>query len=239
MDGGALTRVAPTVASIERSGDINAMRHLIRAFVGPLGYDRFVLYTAPPSGDGIVERVLWLEGDWFGTDGEVDPETYLARCPVNRHVLETHRPFFWTKTARAGQETYRVVRRPHGSGIHGLQVPVFSHAGLVGAMSFGGRTIDSSLDTRLALTLIATAAFDAAIRLDGSHASASMPRISDRELEVMRWIASGRRQADIALLMGLSDRTVENHLRRIRQRMGVSSTAQAVHALMRAGVLES
>ena len=37
---------------------------------------------------------------------------------------------------------------PGGPGIHGLQVPVFGHAGLLGAMSFGWTAIDSTIETR-------------------------------------------------------------------------------------------
>ena len=239
MNGSALIGAAAAVASIERNGDMEALRDAVRRFVGPLGYDRFVLYTAPPPGEGIVEQLLWLEGDWFGGGRTVTPETYLARCPVNRHVLETDRPFFWTKTGDAKHETYRVVPRPNGAGIHGLQVPVFGHIGLIGAMSFGGTTIDSSVETRLALSLVAVAAFHTARRFAGPGVVASIPQLSPRELEVARWIASGRRQADVALLLGLSERTIENHLRRIRNRLGVASTAQAVHVLVRAGALGS
>jgi LuxR family transcriptional regulator (chaperone HchA-associated) len=238
MSEAALGRVVTTIAAIERSADMSTLRHAVRAFAGPLGYDRFVLYAAPPPGDGIVERLLWLEGDWFGGGDEVDPETYLARCPVNRHVLETDHPFFWTKTRRAGHETYRIVRQPHGPGIHGLQVPVFGHVGLVGAASFGGMSIDSSTDARLALTLVATAASRTALSLSNSNTSASTARLSARELEVIRWVASGRRQSDIATLLGLSERTIENHLRRVRKRLGAASTAQAVHILVRVGELE-
>ena len=105
-------------------------------------------------------------------------------------------------------------------------------------MSFGGHSIDSSVDVRLALTLVGTAAFHAAERLAGPVGTAGAPRLSKRESEVIRWIASGRRQADVALLLGLSERTIENHLRRIRNRLGASSTAQAIHLLMRAGELD-
>ena len=49
------------------------------------------------------EELLWMEGDWFGDGSAVTPETYLARCPVNRHVLETDSPFFWTKTGQTGK----------------------------------------------------------------------------------------------------------------------------------------
>ncbi len=230
---------ASTIIAIERGADMDALCRSVRAFANPLGYDRFILYAAPLAGDGIVEQLLWVEGDWMGEGGEFDAETYLARCPVNRHVLETDHPFFWTKTGRPGHEAYRIDRRPSGPGIHGLQVPVFGHAGLIGAMSFGGTKIDSTVDTRSTLTLVAIAAFHAAQRLAGPSVPASMPHLSSRELQVLRWVASGRRQADIALMLGLSERTVENHLRRIRKRLGAASTAQAMHLVVRSGGLEA
>lgn len=240
MGGPALSGAAAAVAAIERSADMDGLRESVRVFAGRLGYDRFVLYTAPLPGDGpevgIVEHLLWVEGDWFG-GSKLEPKTYLARCPVNRHVLETDRPFFWTKTGEPGRDNYR-VGQPYGAGLHGLQVPVFGSVGLVGAMSFGGTAIDSTIEARLALTLVAVAAFQSAQRLAGPITPATMPRLSGRELEVIRWIASGRRQADVALLLDLSERTVENHLRRIRNRLSAASTAQAVHLLVRAGELE-
>ena len=239
MSGSALARTAATVATIENSDDMAKVCRSVRVFAGPLGYDRFVLYPPPPPGAGVVEQLLWLEGNWFGNGEAVTPDAYIARCPVNRHVLETDHPFFWIKTGEGQRETYRVVARPYGAGIKGLQVPIFGHAGLIGAMSFGGLTIDSSVETRLALSLIAPATLHAALRLAGSASSSTVPSLSERELEVIRWIASGRRQADVALLLGLSERTIENHLRRIRHRLAVSTTAQAVQVLARSGAIDA
>ena len=56
---------------------------------------------------------------------------------------------------------------------------------------------------------------------------------------MVRYIASGRRQADVALLLKLSERTVEGHLRRIRNRLSAASTAHAIYLLVRAGEIES
>lgn len=235
----APSALASTVASIERSPDIEGVCSAVRTFARPLRYDRFVLYTAPPAGEGVIDQLLWVEGDWFGVGADVDAETYLARCPMNRHVLETERPFFWTKSGAVGQENYRVVTRPVGNGVHGLQMPVFGQTGLVGAMSFGGVDIDSSLDARLVLEAIAIAAVGTGRRLTAANERSAQDRgLSARELEVMRWIASGRQHSDIALRLGLSERTIENHLRRIRRRLGVSNTAQAVQVLVRSGQLE-
>ena len=56
---------------------------------------------------------------------------------------------------------------------------------------------------------------------------------------MLSWTAAGHRQVDIAAILGLSERTVENHLRRIRKRLGASTTAQAIRAAIQNGDIES
>lgn len=232
-----LNEAVIVVAEIECADDMDTVRHAVRGYAGRLGYDRFVLYSATADASAVVDRLDWIEGDWFGEGRGVDEKTYLARCPITRHILESDEPFFWSKSGGAGRETYRVVRVPRGSGIHGLQVSIFGPGGLTGAMSFGGTRIDSSVGGRLSLTLIGMAALRTARRLIDIETSVAEPRITPREREILRWVASGRKQSDIALLLGLSERTIENHLRRIRLRLGVTSTAQAILASVKAGEL--
>ncbi|WP_414496515.1 response regulator transcription factor [Stenotrophomonas maltophilia] len=110
--------------------------------------------------------------------------------------------------------------------------------GLEGAVSFAGRSIDASASARLLLDAAATAAFRAARHLAEAPAELSVGALSTREREVLRWVAAGRRQAEIAATLGLSARTVENHLRRARQRLGVATTAQAIRAASRRGEIE-
>ena len=221
--------------TIEGARSLAAIQDTVRAVGAPLGYDRFVLFSASSARDDAVERIYWIEGDWFGTGAPVDSETYVRHCPVTRHILETNQPFFWTKTNGAQGERYSVVRAPQGPGIHGLQVPVFGLLGLEGAMSLGGERIDASPQARLALELIAQIAFRTARRLLELPAQEELGPLSDREREVLAWTAAGRRQTEIAATLGLSERTVENHLRRIRKRLGVATTAQAIRVAIRNG----
>ena len=223
--------------TIEVSPTLAVMADAVRAFASPLGYDRFVLYSATASKDEVIDHLYWVEGDWFGEGSTVDARTYLQRCPVSHHILETDRPFFWSKLGGPGEETYRVVDRPHGLGLHGLQVPVFGMHGLVGAMSFGGRSIDSTPGARLALTMIGQIALQRVMTLARPAPQAPTIRLTPRERQVMRWIAAGKRQSDAALILGLSNRTIENHLRRVRIRLGAATTAEAIHIVMRAGEL--
>lgn len=222
------------ILAIEDAETLAEIEDAVRAFCAPLGYDRFVLFSASFAQDEVVDRVYWVEGDWFG-GGSVDAETYVRHCPITRHILEAREPFFWTKTTGKAGELYRVVRAPRGQGIHGLQVPAFGPLGLEGAMSLGGEQIDASPRARLALKFVAQAAFLRARRLLDAPAGDEIGRLSGREREVLAWIAAGRRQVEIAATLGLSERTIENHLRRIRKRLGVTTTAQAIRMAIRNG----
>ncbi|WP_234187909.1 PA1136 family autoinducer-binding transcriptional regulator [Shinella sp. NM-101] len=220
---------------IKGAESLAVIEDALRVFCGSLGYDRFVLFSASAAKDEVVERIYWVEGDWFGGGEAVDAETYVRRCPVTRHILDAREPFFWTKTTARGGQLYRIVRTPRGRGIHGLQVPVFGPLGLEGAMSLGGERIDASPQAQLALKLVAEAAFLTARELLETPADDEIGALSGREREVLAWTAAGRRQVEIAATLGLSERTIENHLRRIRKRLGVTTTAQAIRVAIRNG----
>jgi DNA-binding CsgD family transcriptional regulator len=58
-----------------------------------------------------------------------------------------------------------------------------------------------------------------------------------RELEVLRAVAAGSRTADVAVAMGISERTVKAHLAAIYQKLGVENRAAAVTVAMRAQLI--
>jgi len=195
-----------------------------------------VLFSASDKRVDLIDHIYWVEGDWFD-DEQVSAAVYVRRCPVNRHIIEVREPFFWTKTKAVDGERYRIVSKPRGPGIHGLQVPVFGPSGLEAAMSLGGKRIDSSAQVRLALTMIATSAAIAARRLNETAPEPAI--LTAREREILAWTAAGRRQAEIAATLGLSSRTIENHMRRLRRRLGVATTAQAIKRAIRSGDIEA
>jgi DNA-binding CsgD family transcriptional regulator len=57
--------------------------------------------------------------------------------------------------------------------------------------------------------------------------SASMP-LTPREREVLRWVAAGKTDRDIAAIVGASVRTVHKHLQHIYAKLGVETRTAAV-----------
>ncbi len=67
----------------------------------------------------------------------------------------------------------------------------------------------------------------------------SGPALSEREEEVLQAIARGDRSKEIALQLGISERTVKAHLANIYSKLGVDSRAAAVAVAAKKGMLNN
>jgi transcriptional regulator EpsA len=72
------------------------------------------------------------------------------------------------------------------------------------------------------------------LRASGTNADDVMARslqdsgLSDRELEILRWVTLGKTNPEIGSILNLSEFTIKNHLKRIFKKLDVMNRAQAV-----------
>ena len=64
-------------------------------------------------------------------------------------------------------------------------------------------------------------------------------KLSPRQLEVLRYIAEGRRMKEIAAILDLSTRTVETHKYEMMRTLGVESTAELVRYAIQIALVKS
>lgn len=67
----------------------------------------------------------------------------------------------------------------------------------------------------------------------------SMPCLTDREGEVLLWVARGKTNRDIADILGMSPRTVGKHMEHIFEKLGVETRTAAAGAAARLPPLQS
>ncbi|HRK57376.1 MAG TPA: LuxR C-terminal-related transcriptional regulator, partial [Burkholderiaceae bacterium] len=63
-------------------------------------------------------------------------------------------------------------------------------------------------------------------------------RLSDREFQTLKLIASGKRLSDIAEALALSPKTVSVYRARVLEKMGLSNNAELTHYAIKHGLVE-
>lgn len=60
----------------------------------------------------------------------------------------------------------------------------------------------------------------------------TLPGLSRRESEVLSWVARGKTNSEVAIILGISRRTVDTFLSRTYQKLGVETRLAAVMRLI-------
>ena len=78
-----------------------------------------------------------------------------------------------------------------------------------------------------------------ALKEDGEKAASNPYNLTDRELDVLKGIAEGKANKEIASNLGIGVRTVESHRQRMREKIGGGNAAQLTHIAMEMGLIGS
>jgi DNA-binding NarL/FixJ family response regulator len=125
--------------------------------------------------------------------------------------------------------------RAGASGYLLKDIPLDELADSVRAVYGGQSLINPSMAGKL-LTEFATLARRDAEDEPAKHAPA--PKLTDREMEVLRLVARGMNNRDIAKELFISENTVKNHVRNILEKLQIHSRMEAVMIAVREKLIE-
>jgi len=66
---------------------------------------------------------------------------------------------------------------------------------------------------------------------------AANPTLTSREIEVMKLVAAGRRDKEIAIALAISNQTVRVHVKNIFAKLGVGDRTEAMNVALRRGII--
>jgi LuxR family transcriptional regulator, quorum-sensing system regulator LasR len=210
--------------------EVNAtLRHLCRR----LGFDVF-LYGGRfnVSNSHPVEHVA--------TDYSIAWRQRYVKCgysqldPTVLHALRSLRPLLWSNDIYAtdAQQGFREEAQAYGL-ISGITFPVHSKDGDVALLSFslsqsGPEAWRHIQETQVWGPLIAMLAHDVMCGIVKRLHATQQPKLTRRELEVLKWIAAGKSTWEISKLINISEHGVIYHVRNLLQKFDVTSRHQAV-----------
>ena len=161
-------------------------------------------------------------------------EKLLDNDPTIRMLRAGSEAFSW-KNINAKYDDDKIARSIMGQAgefglVDGLTIPIRSIEGTLCAVSFAGSKLEVSKYDLSSIGLIAHFAFATA----ALHATIpnSAPKLTVRELDIIRWVAEGKSDWDISAILGISEHTVDKHLRNIREKFNVKTRTQIIaHAI--------
>ena len=163
-------------------------------------------------------------------------ERYAEVNPVSRFCRQTDRPFVWKDAP------YDAEREPRAAELvqcvtdfglaDGLVFPVTDAQRPVGFVWMTG-ALPNAVGPDLPLVhLIALCAFDRISRLQAPASNGYAP-LTTRERDVLAWVAQGKSAWEIGMILGISKRTVDEHVRTACRKLNAGNRTQAVVAALR------
>lgn len=214
-------------AEIERADDPAAIWQVLTAVFEGTVVERILYHHLPPLGAVDSGRIT-VSAEGFPEElvARYVGEQHYRRNPLLSYAQQSAEPFYFDEITSLRQLSPREedwVREVQTTGYtNGLGVQVFGPGGRNGYFGMGFAPGVTRLDT-LEPPRIQGICQAAHLRYCAQILALQKtpPVLSDRETDVLVWVARGKSNSAIGDILGISAHTVDAHLRRIYLKLGV------------------
>ncbi|GLS36874.1 LuxR family transcriptional regulator [Mesorhizobium tianshanense] len=143
-------------------------------------------------------------------------------------------PFLWRDVYHGltNSNARRVMDEAKEFGLRdGICIPIQDAFGDPACVTVAGSEIDLAPAARCTIHALARHAYSAAERLIGNSRRQPRQKLSEREREILQWVAGGKTAWEVSRILGISENTVTTHQRNIKQKL---NAANVVHAIVEA-----
>lgn len=234
------------LASLDGLETCAAILVALMQFVRAFGMDSVAIGELPS--DGVSRLPSFFYSTWPQAWRDIYVEQGLAaRDPLVPTARRSLVPFTWSEL-NIDDERWRVTREQlkvfdliHEFGwTEGFAVPIHGPGDHHGVVSYAGTTRRLDMSARAVLHLVSLYVYDRMFRLH--KASAAEPphpgdALTDKEHATLRLLAAGRTDKEIAVNLGVAERTVLYYVRSIRTKLGCQTRAQLIAEAIRIGII--
>lgn len=229
--------------SVLEAKDQAQFQSVVIRFAQQLGFDTvsaMVVVDRP----GIESEFVTVHNTPMAFEQTFENTSINKRDPVMQHCRRQTMPIIWSQKTYLENNVIELweTQAPYGyrNGIAmALHLPEGRHFMLGVDRDLDLPTDRAELTRMVAdLQLFAVHAQDAAMRVLVSEAlQPERPSITPRELEVLRWTMDGKTAWEVGVLLGVTERTVIQHLQNAMRKLDCNSKHQAVLKALRLGLI--
>lgn len=229
-------RAFDAVASAQAVHSVAELDRVTKAFLNPLGYSVIAGVNAiGADGRPNVEVLFGQSHDRW--EPHYQRHRYAKCDAVIRQMMISTEPLFWSdlgqdRTISAAEQ--KVLCEAADFGLRkGFMAPLHNLDGSISAVLLMGSEIDDrDPDTRAASYVMSIYYGSIGRRLQRearkSDVEQAIRHLTQRQIECLKWVRAGKSSSDIGDMLGISARTVDDHVAAACARMGVRTRVQAV-----------
>lgn len=231
MEKGLLERLM----TLDKIADPDELTHQIEQLVQSLGFDYFRLaIIIPVSHQRPMIRILnscpeeWIEH--YNRGG------LIARDPVVAAARRQTTPIRWAEL-RGTDEQMDVMVEAAKCGLRsGVSYPLHGPRGEHGVLSFITERCRPGFYIEMAgtLAMVVPYVLEAAVKVCRPPGDAGLKVV---EADCLFWVSEGKSSAEIAIILGIPERTVTHHLNSATKKLGATNRYNAVAKAMASGEL--
>lgn len=226
-----IVEIFEATAVMDSAISIKEIVRQLRGRIQIYGYVACLITDLPNAGTGALNEHILVNGwpaDWYDhymAAGHYrhDPCAALCRTAIA--------PFVWSDIGRGqtNADARRVMGEAAEFGLReGICVPIQCPFGESAAVTLAGSEVDLTPWARCTVHALARHAYSAAHRLVGGLRKQPKQPLSKRECEILQWTAAGKTAWEVSKILGISESTVNTHLRNVRQKLDTANIVQAI-----------
>ncbi len=233
---------------IEQSNRTTSTEELFRLLVNAadgVGFDRLAYGVLSNDGAPLRKQhhapavALNYPDEWIR---HYFAQDFQAIDPVVRYTPVMSAPYLWEALKQRfdlNQAETRVMDEAREAGLRsGVSVPLHGPWGAVSVVSFASSNDRNDCARRLGHLHAIAAQFSVAYTGESGEGSVqASPRLSEREKECLRWSAQGKSSWDTGVILGISEFTVNFHIKKAMQKLETNNRIVAVVKAIRFGLI--
>lgn len=228
-----LGMTSKAVAEICDASDKHELQIALHTAARSLGFDSFNLGCEKSARrEFMTDPTLtnWSYDDLVA----YERDGWSERDPLLDYAATGNGPLYWSRSTWLARRQFGYQEYLASAGLFsGITVPLHGKSEKIGALtllSWSDRGHDKDVEHAAAIIGRVAMARAAAIGLISGQESAGNGRVlslSVLQREILKWVANGKSNSEIALIVAQSKRSIDYHVVEILRKLGVSSRAQA------------
>jgi len=218
--------------AIQSSNNLHAIADIATRFAQRHEVDKFAVAYIKQDGVQATEFVPLsnITTEFLTVYAEQD---YFLLDPLAQFCLRTTTPFIWEEVL-ALRDQPPIVKRIYSEAAefgmpNGMTMPIRGFEGLRGTVTFAGERTRFGEKERMELEMLGLVLHARVGELCHDIISrAQTLKLSEREQETLKWAALGKTSDDIADILGVSKRTVDQHFENAARKLGTVNRVQTV-----------